>query len=410
MRLPPTRRQRNRERIHALFESIRLNVPQGANSSWLDALERDALRVRPGWRQRFDAFLEGLEQARCVAPIVASQWRRNAGECLSTEVRAEPVVFSVLWSLLVTLATLAWQSMLTTRALVVAGDIAIAATAVTWAWRAGWLTDPGRPRPPLWNQALRAAGVALMGLAIGVIAPGLCADLAKQGTYQAFMRHQQAYAAAPDGFPWLRDFARREYGLDVVLAAPGDAWIRTTLQMVGASPAYMSTGNGMCELSMSRESLLNGFAKAPASSLEMWIKGVEIHELWHCADIARDYTGPGGAWSGRASIAPADRAEVLDGPRHYQTGGRLATQLWREALADMGAIGYWRLHADPATAMALVKTLRDKRVQASAYDKAHATACWIDLAMAAAPPDADRALFGWTDALRASAQCPMRSH
>ena len=66
MRLPPTRRQRNRERIRALFESIRLNVPQSANHSWLDALERDALRVRPGWRQRFDAWLEGMEQARLM--------------------------------------------------------------------------------------------------------------------------------------------------------------------------------------------------------------------------------------------------------------------------------------------------------------------------------------------------------
>ena len=157
---------------------------------------------------------------------------------------------------------------------------------------------------------------------------------------------------------------------------------------------------------MSRESLLNSFAEAPAFALDAWVRGVEIHELSHCADVARDYAGPGGAWSGRASIAPADRALVQDGPSHYQVGGNsLDTQLFREALADMGAIGYWRLHTSPATATALARTLRDKRVQASTYDKSHATACWIDRAMAAPLPEGDPALFGWADALRASGPC-----
>jgi len=405
MRLPPNRTKRNRERVRALFESIRLHAPQVSNHGWLDALERDVLRVRPGWRNRFDAWLEGLEQAQGVAPTMASQWRRDASECLSTEVRAETIVFCVLWSLLVTLATLAWQSMLTTHALVVTGDVVIAATAVIWAWRAGWLTDPGRPRPPVWSILLRVTGVALMGLAIGVIAPGLCADLAKQGAYQAFERHQMAFATSADGFPPMRDFARREYGVDVVLAAPADSWMRTTLQTVGGTPAYMTPMNGLCELAMSRESLLNGFAEVPAFASNDWVHGLYEHELFHCLDGRRDYAGPTGAWSGRASIAPADRAYVHDGPSHYEAGGRPATQLWRETVADIGAIGYWRLHAAPSTALTLARTLRDKRVRAAEYDKAHATACWIDHAMKSAPPGGDRSLFAWADAVRASAPC-----
>lgn len=143
------------------------------------------------------------------------------------------------------------------------------------------------------------------------------------------------------------------------MTAPQEAWSRTTLHVIGSSPAFMNSSNGLCELSISRESILNGFAYPPNQSLDLWVDGIMIHELAHCLDVRRDYAGQGGAWTGVRSIAPADRRGIDDGPGHYTVATkRETTQLWREALADMMAVGYWRLNTTPAEFKEMTVTLR----------------------------------------------------
>jgi hypothetical protein len=93
--------KKNATRVQALFDAVRHATPGAADNSWLDSLERDARRVVPGWRERFDAWLLGREQAGGITTALATQWRREADACHSTAMRLEPVVFCVLWTLLV---------------------------------------------------------------------------------------------------------------------------------------------------------------------------------------------------------------------------------------------------------------------------------------------------------------------
>lgn len=115
----------------------------------------------PGWRERFDALLLGREQAGGVTPEIAEQWRIEADACYSTAMRLEPVVFCVLWTLLVTLVALAWQSALVSRLQGLVGCAVEALTGVTWAQRLGWLASAGARASRWWLYALKvvAAGV-----------------------------------------------------------------------------------------------------------------------------------------------------------------------------------------------------------------------------------------------------------
>lgn len=398
--------KQNARRVQALFDAVRHATPGTAESSWLDSLERDARRVVPGWRERFDAWLLGWEQAGGVTTALAEQWRREADACHSTSMRLEPVAFCVLWTLLVTLVTLAWQSALVSRLQGLVGCAVVALTGVIWAQRLGWLSSAGARASRWWLYALKAVAAGVCSLFVGMFAPGLFAELAKLGSYRTFERQQNEFLAVPTGYPWVRDFARREYGVDVVMTAPQEAWSRTTLHVLGSSSALMNSGNGLCELSISRESILNSFAYPPKQSLDVWVDGIMIHELTHCLNVRRDYAGQGGAWTGVRSIAPADRRSIDDGPGHYTVATkRETTQLWREALADMMAVGYWRLNTKPAEFKAMTVTLRTKRQASKEQDTIHATMCWIDLAAGAPGPTSNKELFAWSDALRSSVRC-----
>lgn len=396
--------KQNARRVQALFDAVRHATPGTADNSWLDSLESDARRVAPGWRECFDAWLLGWEQAGGVTTALAEQWRREADACHSTSMRLEPVAFCVLWTLLVTLVTLAWQSALVSRLQGLVGCAVVALTGVIWAQRLGWLASAGARAPRWWPYASKA--VAVCSLFVGVFAPGLFAELAKLGSYRTFERQQNEFLAAPTGYPWVRDFARREYGVDVVMTASQEAWSRTTLHMMGSSPAFMNSSNGLCGMSISRESILNGFSYPPRQLLDVWVNGIMIHELAHCLDVRRDYAGQGGAWTGVRSIAPADRHGIDDGPGHYTVASkRETTQLWREALADTMAVAYWRLNTTPAEFKAMTVTLRAKRQAFKELDTIHATMCWIDLATGASGLTSNKELFAWADALRSSARC-----
>jgi len=398
--------KRNASRVQSLFDQIRQVAPGSADSGWLRVLEQDARNRKRGWRERFDAWLRGQEQAGGVSAADANEWRRGADACFATGIHPEPVVFCLLWTLLVTVATLAWQTTLVGRPQAVVGCAVIALTGVIWAQRAGWLVGQGRPLLRRCEQGLIAFVVGVGAIVIGVIAPGIFSECVKEGTYQAFVRQQKEFTRASAGYPWIRDFSQREFGVDIVMNAPENAWVRTTLQTVGASPAFMSTGNGLCELSISRESILNTVAAPGSQAVDAWLQGVMMHELAHCLDVRRDYEGQGGAWTGTRSIAPVDRHKVDSGSSHYRVASeRQPTQLWREAVADMMAVGYWRLNVASGEGSALTAALRAKRQASSKQDRVHATMCWIDFAASANGPSSNQQLFSWADELRSASSC-----
>lgn len=394
--------KRNAARVQALFGQIRAATLCSAGAGWLDVLERDAKSAKAGWRDRFDAWLLGQEQAGGVPAALAEQWRHEADACHTTIIRPEPVAFCLLWTVLVTLATLGWQSSLVGPTQAIVGCATIALTGVIWAYRVGWMLTTQR----WWERGLIAFVVGAGAICLGILAPAFYSNIAQEGAYKAFKRQQNEFTTASTGYPWVRDFAWRAFGVDVVINAPAQTWARATLQTMGTSPAIMSTGNGLCELTISRESILNGFARPAVPADDVWVQGVMMHELAHCLDVRRDYAGQGGAWTGTRSISPVDRHDVSSGPAHYRIASeREPTQLWREALADIMAVGYWRLNASPAEWRDLTATLREKRLTSRRHDTVHATMCWIDLAASADGPASNRELFAWADGLRSASSC-----
>lgn len=116
--------------------------------------------------------------------------------------------------------------------------------------------------------------------------------------------------------------------------------------------------------------------------------------------------GFGGGGVGARSVAPQDAVGIRDIEGLVAVEQNLATQLWREAVADLMAVGFWKL-ASPDAVEELTANLRHHRVKAANRDKEHATVCWIDFASRAAPPSSMAALFGWADQLRSQAACEL---
>jgi hypothetical protein len=332
---------------------------------------------------------------------------KDARRCSSPAIRVEHALFLVLWTLLVTLATLAWQSKQFGAAAATVGGLIVAVIGGLWAHRMS-LVPAASPEVPAstWRYLGGLTVLAASAGTVGIFLPAFMGLMAQLAAYKTFSQQQQAFETDPEGLPWIRKFAKREFNADVVMASSQDSWSRTALQLIGSSPAFMSTGNALCELSISRESILSTFPIQQGLDPNLWVHGIMMHELSHCLDVRRDFQGSAGSWTNTLSIAPVDRKGIGDGPSYYDVAAkRISTQLWREAVADAMAIGYWRLNANPDNAHAFIATLKKKRAQSYQDDPAHATMCWIDSASAAAPPGSNHELFAWADRLRLTSPC-----
>ncbi|WP_248645724.1 hypothetical protein [Xanthomonas translucens] len=177
------------------------------------------------------------------------------------------------------------------------------------------------------------------------------------------------------------------------------------MNLPNASVASMALRPGYCQLSMHRANVLRGFEPVGHVDRGRWVQGVMMHEFAHCLDGSRDMPAFGQHIIGTRSLAPMDATNVQDIQGFLDAGTTQATQLWREAVADTFAVGYWKLTA-PADAGDLVASLRRKRADAH-LDTTHATMCWINHAENAALPASTADLFRWADQLRASAPCKL---
>lgn len=398
--------EKNAEKVDSLFRAIRGALPQNVDDPWLKALEGAALRARPGWQGQLDSYTRGLERAGAISPELGAQWREQARHCFSAEMNIGQLVLPLVWTILVSLSTLAWLSNQIDRAHATVGAMILAAAALTWAHRTNWMPTSQVSKPIL-RYGFAATLVFALAIVGGILVPGAMSEIAKEASYSRYKAEQRNFADDVKGFQWIRLFAKREFGVDVVLAAPQDSWSRTSLALRGSSPAIMNLGNGLCELSMSPESIINRVSAPAGGDTTLWLRGVAMHELAHCLDVRRDFQGPGGVWSGSVlAIAPADRHPIQDGSSYYKAAAEsLSTQLWREALADTMAVAFWRLNADPATARSFALALRARRADQRENDPVHATMCWIDLAQSEAPPHQNAAIFGWAVSVRANPTC-----
>ena len=108
---------------------------------------------------------------------------------------------------------------------------------------------------------------------------------------------------------------------------------------------------------------------------------------------------------GTHSIAPSDRAAVVDVHTFAQAQLIPSTQLWQETYADLFAIGMSRLTWSHEDAHAFYIMLRHARLGSAANDAIHNTTCWLDAAVASPAPSTLANVAGWAENLRETAQC-----
>lgn len=231
--------------------------------------------------------------------------------------------------------------------------------------------------------------------------------LANAASIKAFKTQREDYKTASSGFPFLIKLAE-QYHVHLDLAEADGAWAATTVKSPYESPASVETYSSYCSVNMNTMVLNRTFGPGRKLNGRAWVEGVQVHELGHCLDIRRDVPAGASITSSLHSVPP-DRASKVTTVADYLEANRSdETKLWHEAVADVFAVGYWRL-AYPNDSAALAAHLRALRVDGASEDPIHATACWIDKATAT-PLDAKTQiadLFSWADAVRLGAHCSL---
>jgi hypothetical protein len=308
-------------------------------------------------------------------------------------------IFDVLrplaWIALVSFVALSSRAIGHDWLLLVGLWLALAVAAGLWAARQPWIKDAKRPFE-------RRAGIVLSVLFVPILTylVALLAGVALERTSaERYTSAREAFMTDPEGFPFIKSFALEHYGVHVVLASAVSGWATSSVALPHAGAAFMSVGPGYCELTLNRANVLRGFNGDDPSS---WVKGVMVHELAHCLDVSRDMPAFTGREIGTRSIAPSEAGEVVDLEGHLDAATRLPTQRWREALADVFAVGFWRM--TEAGAGDLVADLVEKR---GSGDAAHATSCWIQHAAETPLPPTFAGLLPWADEIRTKAHCAL---
>lgn len=396
----------NAERVEEFFAELRLAVPGTPQTlGWLADLQGSALAKSPGWAVEAESYLQGLAAAGAISADAAASCRQRLAQCVWSSPTALEILAPLAWIAVVAATTL--------NARAIASDTLAKAGLWLLAFAAGCLWTATRP----WMQQRNNSGqarwvhrifIAIIAVAVSIVVAPVT-NLVGLGMQQLSLRQfkveRDAFLADPQGFPVLHKLAREQYGVEVVLGDAEESWASTTVDLPNSSVALMNLGPGYCHLSLSRSSVMRRFGPVPGVAPALWVQGVMLHELAHCLDISRDTPAYGERAVTTRSIAPVDAGGLQTIEGFVEAHARPATQLWREAVADIMTVGFWRLAA-PGAASDLTANLRRHRAEA-VHDKEHATMCWIDFASQAAAPSSTAALFAWADRLRSQAPCAL---
>lgn len=389
-----------------LFAMVGIN-PDAAGNDFLKALRADALANRKDWQERLDVYLHGLQDCGAINASDAAELLGLASECVVPGPTYWNLTSPFLWILLGALAVLGWST-------VGPGYAFVAPYVLTTAMAggyAGWVMYP-RPRrqPERLRNKLQTAFCAVFGtviaVAVALFVPGLAKECYFAYAYNQHEAEVERFASDAEGMPALRKLAKEQLGLDVVLNSSSSSWLSTALALPGASPASIDMGPGYCLLSVDRDSLFHDFGIKDANLRTVWLKGVLIHELTHCVDITPDMPlARSDRQVGHHALAPAVAANAKDLESYVEASHSPQSRRWREAYADIAAVGYWRLTL-PDGAAILIGTLREKRIS-NEKDLSHRTECWIDIANSAKPPESVAKLPQWADEIRGQAHCSL---
>lgn len=291
------------------------------------------------------------------------------------------------------IATIPWTIAYSTWSHAIPAVLMAAVSAAIWGSAWFWAPFPNWRWRFVWFLA--SIPLALIVILYIVTIAGRWTQLSSM---EKFNVERTAFLADPEGFPLLQKLAREQYGIEVVLANAYESWVSV---IDTPSTASMLLGPGYCRLTMHRNSVLGGFNNYRTGQVDssFLVQGVMMHEFAHCLDISRDMPAFDQKAIGTRSLAPEDAREVKNLEDHLKASQYLSTKLWREAVADIFVVGYWKLTA-PEVADDLVDALRRKRTDEEGT--LHATKCWIEHADLAPAPLSIAVLFEWADRLRTS--------
>lgn len=407
-RKSPKKKYNHTENVNALFAKICAAAqtdPLG--SEWLERLKPSALRKAAGWTKSVDAYLVGLAAAGHISGVELGELRTSIALCTDSDATWPEFLYPLAWTACVAVVTLACRAISMDWWFIATMLGLMAAAGATWASRRTWLQPGNSANFNRWERPFVMGACALLVPALTVIITLAVGMAAQSFSIHRFNVDRMAFAADPQGFPMLRAFAKKNFDVDVVLGDANDSWASTTVNLPSSSVASMSLNLGYCELSMYRDNVLRSFEPTGKQNQTLWIQGVMMHEFGHCLDGLRDLPNFGEHTVKVHSIAPIDAKGISDVQSYLAATEEDSTKIWREALADTFAVGYWRLVA-PGEAESLTANLRRRRSNAAQGDSTHATMCWIDQAMHSMPPASEKDLFTWADHQRSVAQCAIQ--
>jgi hypothetical protein len=246
----------------------------------------------------------------------------------------------------------------------------------------------------IWSLAVFAMMIAFSAL---------FGEVLKTMSLKQFKEQRLAFNKNPNEFPFIRDFAKQHFGLDVVLGGVNDAWSNTslTLDIPGTSPASMAYSTGHCILNIHKMQTAASFTPKNPQDEDAFLKGVLIHEFGHCLDVTRDAPNYGASSYQTKSFAPVDAVNVKDAQSFSDTSASEQTQLWREVFSDVMLVGYWRL-ANPTRAQQLSEEWSQIRLKYKVDNKdtIHYTSCWLTEIKTVADPKDFASLREWSDQQR----------
>lgn len=403
------RARRYESQVDAVFSLLKCAVPAAAvDAAWLEQVRISALQGRAEWKLKLDAYLHGLETGKAERAEAIALVRTAVAEC---EERCVPNVLLALPFLLA----------------VAASVLALGSMVITWGASLYWVWIPlvflvgviAAGQIPSLSSAFSyrlgrverwvCVGAYAAYVVVAVLGASNLTSFIMQGLSQVrFNEARNRLNNDPQGFPMLRTFARENYGVEVVLGDRESGWAQTEMMIPGASVATMSLESGYCEMNMNRQRVMREFGPVQATDPTLWIQGVMMHEFAHCLDAYRDMPSFNGRPPSTFALSPADARNVTNVQTYIAATRKGSTMLWREALGDIFAIGYWRLAASPGQADLLAARLRAKRAEDAGTDKVHATMCWIDKAVRTPLPASNKDLLRWADQIRSSSACSTR--
>lgn len=390
------------ESVNALFDQIYKVAP--TRSDWLAALQQRALNKEVGWKADADSYVNGLADAGAITPESAAACRGSLEQCLGSDPGWRELLLPMVWIAVVAAMTMLSLAIANDMTLLTLLAVLTAAAGGLWASTRPWLDYRNDPRQHNWERPIVIIACAVFVPVLTYFITFVVGLIIQRVSIEQFNADRAAFLSDPQGFPLLRKLAREQYRVEVVLGNAYKSWASTTVNLPNSSVALMELQPGYCHLSMHRANILRGFDPVGSVDSVLWVQGVMMHEFAHCLDGLRDTPAFGQKIVGTHALAPMDAKKVKDLEGYLEAETHEATQLWREAVADTFAVGYWKLTA-PTAAGDLVASLRHKRANAAPQDVTHATMCWIDYANRADVPVSTVDLFKWADRLRSSAPC-----